>query len=199
MSFIVDDANDEWVFKQKFDFIHARQLHCAVEETKMIRQAFEYVYQCSKFETKPANKTSSNLQLGGWFELQDLTFPVGNDDNTLTKEHAVYKWSEDMLEASRRIHQDLDNPPKYAQWMSDAGFINVNQVFLKCLANPWPKDKGLKTLGMWHLANTLDGLKGFTMAIFTRVLGWQPEEVQVFLAGVRADTKNRQIHNYWPV
>jgi hypothetical protein len=165
----------------------------------MFRQAYEYVNPCSDIETKPADEAPSNLQPGGWFELQDLTFPVGNDDNTLTKEHAVYKWSEHMLEASSRIHQDLDNPSKYADWMRDAGFVNVNHVFLKCPANPWPKDKRMKTLGMWHLANTLDGLEGFTMAIFTRVLGWQPEEVQVFLAGVREDTKNRQIHNYWPV
>jgi hypothetical protein len=199
LSFIVDDANDEWVFKQKFDFIHARQLHCAVEEKKMIRQAYEYVYQCFDIETKPADESSSNLQPGGWFELQDLTFPVGNDDNTLTKDHAVYKWSEHMLEASRRINQDLDNPPKYAQWMRDAGFINVHQVLFKCPSNTWPKDKKQKTLGLWHLANTLDGLEGFTMAFFTRILGWKPEEVQVFLAGVREDTKNKQIHNYWPV
>lgn len=45
LSFIVDDANDEWVFRQKFDFVHARQLHCTVEEKKMIGQAFEYLYQ----------------------------------------------------------------------------------------------------------------------------------------------------------
>jgi len=90
-----------------------------------------------------------------------------------------------MLEASRRINQDLDNPPKYTHWMRDAGFINVHQVLFKCPSNPWLKDKKQKTLGLWHLANTLDGLEGFTMAFFTRILGWKPEEVQVFLAGVR--------------
>jgi hypothetical protein len=79
-----------------------------------------------------------------------------------------------LLEASRRINQDLDNPPKYAQWMRDAGFVNVKQVRLKCPANPWPKDKKLKTLGLWNMANALDGLEGFTMAFFTRILGWQP-------------------------
>lgn len=43
LSFLVDDSNEEWVFRQKFDFIHARQLHCSVEEQKMTRQAYEYV------------------------------------------------------------------------------------------------------------------------------------------------------------
>lgn len=149
---------------------------------------------------RPPNEgCSSNLQPGGWFEFHDLTFPVGNDDNTLTKDHAVYKWSQYMLEVSRRINQNFENPPKYAEWMREAGFVNVQQILLKCPSNPWPKDKKYKTLGLWNLANTLDGLEGFTLALFTRILGWRPEEVQVFLAGVRADTKNKQIHNYWPV
>lgn len=104
-----------------------------------------------------------------------------------------------MLEASRRIGQDLDKPSKYAQWMRDAGFTNVNQVLLKCPASAWPKEKKFKTLGMWHQANTLDGLEGFTMAFFTRILNWQPEEVHSFLVGVRGDTNNKRIHNYWPV
>jgi hypothetical protein len=181
LSFIVDDANEEWVFKQKFDFIHARQLHCAVEEKNMIHQAYD------------------NLKPGGWFEMQDLSFPVCNDDGTLTTDHPIYKWSAFMLEASKRIHQDLDNPPKYPQWMKEAGFINVRYEPFKWPSNPWPRDKKHKTLGLWNLANTLDGLEGFTLAFFTRILGWQPEEVHVFLIGVREDTRNKQIHNYWPM
>jgi hypothetical protein len=35
--------------------------------------------------------------------------------------------------------------------------------------------------------------------MFTRVLNWQPEEVSVFLAGVRQDSKNKGIHNYYPM
>jgi len=140
-----------------------------------------------------------NLKPGGWLEMQDLSFPVCNDDNTLTTGHAIYKWSAYMLEASRRIHQDLDNPPKYTQWMREAGFVNVQYVPFKWPSNPWPRDKKHKTLGLWNLANTLDGLEGFTLAFFTRILGWQPEDVHLFLVGVREDTKNKQIHNYWPM
>lgn len=43
LSFIIDDANESWIFKQKFDFIHARELHCAVDERKLIAQSLEYV------------------------------------------------------------------------------------------------------------------------------------------------------------
>jgi hypothetical protein len=126
-----------------------------------------------------------------------MSFPLCNDDNTSSPDDPLHKWSNLMLEASRRIEQHLINPHYYAQWMREAGFINVQSEVFKWPTNQWPRDKKHKTLGLWNLANTLDGLEGFTMALFTRVLGWQPEEVQVFLADVRKDLKNRQMHNYF--
>ena len=104
-----------------------------------------------------------------------------------------------MLEASSRLNQRLDKPYHYAQWMREAGFINLQNKVFKWPTNPWPRDKKHKTIGLWNLANALDGLEGFSMAYFTRILGWQPEEVQVFLAGVKTDQKNKQKHNYFPV
>ena len=131
--------------------------------------------------------------------MQELALPVCNDDNTSFPGDAIYKWSDLMLEASGRLNQRLDKPPNYAQWMREAGFINVQSHIFRWPTNPWPRDKKHKTLGLWSLANTLDGLEGFTMAYFTRILGWQPEEVQVFLVDVRDDNKNKQKHNYYPV
>jgi hypothetical protein len=131
--------------------------------------------------------------------MQEISMPVGNDDGTLTKDHAIYQWSQLMLEATRRIGQATDKPLNYAQWLREAGFVNVQYVLYKWPSNTWPKDKKQKILGLWNLANTLDGLEGFTMAMFTRILGWKPEDVQVFLVKVREDTKNKAIHNYYSV
>ena len=181
VSFLVDDAKEPWVFKEKFDFIHTRQLHCVVEEKNLFRQAFE------------------NLKPGGWLEMQELAHPIRNDDGTLTPEHTIYKWSHLLLEATRRIGSSCDNPTKYAEWMRDAGFVNVQEVIYKWPSNTWPKDKKHKTLGLWNLANLLDGVEGFTMAMFTRILEWRPQAVHAFLVGVREDSKNRQIHNYYPM
>jgi len=52
-------------------------------------------------------------------------------------------------------------------------------------------------IGMWELENLLSGVDGFTMALFTRVLGWSAEEVQEYLVGVRRDMKDTKIHAYW--
>lgn len=49
------------------------------------------------------------------------------------------------------------------------------------------------------LANMLQGLQGFSLALFTRGLGWRAEEVETFLVDVRREMKDPGIHAYWPV
>jgi hypothetical protein len=131
--------------------------------------------------------------------MQELSFPARCDDGSNDPNNSVSQWNMHMLEASRRLGHPLDNPPHYAQWMREAGFVNVRSSLYKWPSNTWPRGKKDKTLGLWNLVNTLDGLEGFSIAMFTRVLNWQPEEVSVFLAGVRQDSKNKGIHNYYPM
>lgn len=52
---------------------------------------------------------------------------------------------------------------------------------------------------MWNLENMAPALEGFSMALFTRVLGWSKEEVQTFLIDVRKELKDPKIHAYWPM
>lgn len=52
---------------------------------------------------------------------------------------------------------------------------------------------------MWHNENYCGGLSGLSMALFTRVLGMSPEELELFLVDVRKDMKDTKIHAYWPV
>ena len=43
------------------------------------------------------------------------------------------------------------------------------------------------------------GLEALSMALFTRYLRWEKEQVEVLLADVRNDLKDRRIHAYFPV
>jgi hypothetical protein len=49
------------------------------------------------------------------------------------------------------------------------------------------------------LENSTSGLESFSMALFTRVLNWSKEEVDVFLVSVRKEMKDPKIHAYWPM
>lgn len=66
---------------------------------------------------------------------------------------------------------------------------------------PWPKDKRLKEIGRWFLLQFVEsGLQAYSLALFTRN-GWTEAEVQVLLAGVRAELKQVKMHlyTYWCV
>ena len=40
----------------------------------------------------------------------------------------------------------------------------------------------------------MEGLEAFTLRLFTKILGWDVQEVQVLLAMVRKDLRNPKIH-----
>ena len=62
--------------------------------------------------------------------------------------------------------------------------------------NPWAKDKKLKELGRYEQANVIECMEAYSLALFTRVLGWTHEATQVFFAGVRKELVDRSIHLY---
>lgn len=62
--------------------------------------------------------------------------------------------------------------------------------------NPWPKERRLKEIGMWGNLAMVEGIEAISIALFTRVLGWGRAEVEVLLARVRTELKDRKIHSY---
>ena len=141
----------------------------------------------------------SNLYPGGWMEIQDKGFPLRSDDNTLPETSALYKCSVNMIEGARNMRRPLDVSHRFTEWMVEAGFVDVVEVLYKWPLNPWPKGEKEKESGAWTLTNWQDGIQGFTMRLFTRGLGWTPQEVEDALIDIRKDLANRDIHAYMPM
>jgi hypothetical protein len=51
-----------------------------------------------------------------------------------------------------------------------------------------------KKIGAYNITQLYEGLQGFTLRPFTKLLGWTPEEVEIFLMDVRKDLTNGNIH-----
>ncbi|CAJ0540851.1 Ff.00g077570.m01.CDS01 [Fusarium sp. VM40] len=182
LQFQVDDLEDEWTYSYKFDFIFGRMLTGSIGNwPKFFQQAFE------------------GLNPGGWVECQDITFPAQCDDDTLKKGSFIDQWSGYMIEATKNFGRTSQSAKFYKQQMIDAGFVNVTEVIYKWPTNRWPADPYYKELGFWCNHNIAGELSGLSMALFTRGLGWSAEEVEVFLANVRSDMKDRRIHAWWPI
>jgi trans-aconitate methyltransferase len=178
VQFEVDDSSDNWVYSRKFDLIHCRQLHMSLEEKRLFQQSFDALIP------------------GGWLEIKEVSYPLECQDDTL-KGTSLSKWTDEMIKASKKINTPFDNPHHYRQWMEEAGFVNVKEVVYPLPLNTWPENPKLKEIGQWQLLNLLEGLEGFSLVLFTDILKWSKEELEVFLVDVRNDIGNRNIHAFW--
>ena len=60
----------------------------------------------------------------------------------------------------------------------------------------WPKDPKSKDIGRYERLHMIDAVEPFSLALFTRELGWSLEEIQVLVGHVREDFANPKNHLY---
>ncbi|TKA68601.1 hypothetical protein B0A55_08917, partial [Friedmanniomyces simplex] len=183
LKFLIDDAEDVWIYNQTFSFIHARLMAgCFADWPNFFRQAYQY------------------LEPGGWLELQDYGLPVKSGDNTHLSTD-LHRWGELLCAAARNLGRPMgsDVSESYKEWMREAGFVDIQTKMFMWPTNSWPKDPYWKELGRWNQINILEGLEGFCLALLTRGLDWRKEEVDVFVAHVGRDLRDKRIHAYFPM
>ncbi|KAI6435171.1 hypothetical protein MCOR22_009332 [Pyricularia oryzae] len=177
-SFQICDAEDEWDFSVPFDFIHMRA-----------------VVTCFRSPRAVMESAMSSLAPGGWLQMRDPIMPF----KFLTPPPegcALARWNDLAMEASGRIGRRWDNAVHYAQWMRELGFEDVVEIKEQLPLNPWAKGRRVKYLSLWLQHDMLQGIEAISMALFTRVLGWDVDDLKVFLEDVKRDMKDTSIHSY---
>lgn len=86
-----------------------------------------------------------------------------------------------------------------AAMMQAAGFVNVTERVLHVPIGTWPKNKVLKTVGLYWRTILLDGLQAIALGPLTRGLRWKREEVEVFLTSVRRAYHDNAALMYMPL
>jgi hypothetical protein len=167
------------VFSYKFDFIHSR-------------------FMIGSFGDFPKifNSCYENLNPGGWIEFQDYYAPFQCIDSSFTGT-SLEKWNHLLLEGLEKMGRNGRSAAKFRKQMEEAGFVDVVERKFALPGNPWAKGEKEKMLGLMQMTNILDGIHGMTVAMFTKILGWSVEQVEVFLVDVRKDLQNKDIHFYY--
>ena len=136
------------------------------------------------------------LKPGGYFEISEMECGTFSDDGTVRPEMPSVRWWNMLEEAFEKLGKPIVKISEYPRLFQDAGFEDVYWQMMKRPTNDWPRDGKMKEVGRFSCLNFLEGLEGFTMAPFTRVLGWTPDEVKVLCAQVRAESVKRSIHGW---
>jgi len=152
------------------------------------------------------NKTSylfcvrdSALEPGGWIEQMEFDVRVRSDDGTLKEEHKLWEWGDMFIRCAERAGRSLNTHETMRGAIEKAGFVDVHEEKCKIPIGPWPKNKLLKEVGRLQYAHWNAALEGWAMWLLTHFgepRPWTKEEVQVYLAQVRVELKDRHIHAY---
>lgn len=108
LRFEIDDAESEWAYESKFEFIHLRTMGGSLKDIpKLLRQAYD------------------NLKPGGWIEWQEYETDVKSDDDSFPENSYILKYYRILNEAASKFGKKLNIAPILKPSIEEAGFINV--------------------------------------------------------------------------
>ncbi|KAM0296006.1 hypothetical protein ACHAPM_010510 [Fusarium culmorum] len=175
--FIIDDVEADWVDPVPYDYIHCKYMAGSIKDwPRLINQAY------------------ANLKPGGWIELHETANTLYSEDDSLQPDNALVEMMEHLTVACEKIGRTMDPAPSFKQWVKEAGFESVKEEKFKLPIGPWPKDERLKEIGTLMGINMIEGVAAFTAVLFTEVLGWSRERVELFNARVRQASRQRSVH-----
>ncbi|KAF2136203.1 uncharacterized protein K452DRAFT_292578 [Aplosporella prunicola CBS 121167] len=176
LEFQIDDAEDEWTFHDKFDYIHIRSMAGSFGDwNKLLAQAF------------------ANLNPGGYVEIQEHEAWYNCYDDSLEKAPNIMNWMTKLREASEKIGKPFLMLNTLAKTLENVGFVDVNQTIMEVPTGPWKEDKKFKLAGMYQREQMIEAASAYGTAHFTRVLGWSLQEYQVLSSRVRKEMRNEDL------
>jgi len=179
--FLVDDCNSEWVFDTKFDIIHTRAMTPGIKNwPRFIQQA------------------SDQLKPGGYIELQEVSMPIFSKEKADDNSPVLVQWSNYVVEAGNKAGLDLSAPTKLGEMLQAQGFTNINIQWQNWPIGPWARGAKNKEIGRWWAEDLQDGCRN-AAALFTRVLGWTPEEFEEFVTKAVNEIRTMEKHMWCKV
>lgn len=179
VEFIVDDVEEEWADDSNYDFIHARVVLCSLRDPpKVIETAY------------------SNLKPGGWIEFFEFTAQIGCDDGTLAPDNPLLKFYVVFRSVFQQLYGfDLTYVEKLPQQLEQTGFVNIQRKVYHLPIGDWPKDKHLRTIGV-YLREVVDEMLSAVAAKPFVEAGMETAEIHDLLSAVRKVLANKRVHAY---
>ncbi|KAL2854527.1 S-adenosyl-L-methionine-dependent methyltransferase [Aspergillus pseudodeflectus] len=180
-TFIIDDAESDWAFTkdEAFDFIHSRSMGGGIADwQRLLQQAYNH------------------LKPGGWIEFQEYEATIHSDDGTHVKAPMLLDLAATLDEASQKFGKRVNVAPSLSEWLEAAGFTNVTVDIYKCPVGSWAKSPRLKEIGRVGRVSLTEAIEPYSLALFTRVLGWSFERAQDYVDKCRQEAMNSSCHIY---
>ncbi|KAH8658298.1 S-adenosyl-L-methionine-dependent methyltransferase [Xylariales sp. PMI_506] len=180
-TFIRDDAEAEWVFEHKFDFVHLRFVFsCFTDPRATMREAF------------------ANMNSGAWIEYQDASIEqVGSMDGPEAIDGSAFqRWSKALIDGTAAaMGRNIEVAPHYKSWLEEVGFVDVEERRLIWPVAPWSGDPRMKLAGAYMQRNFLDGVFLTTWRAI-RSSGLSEQEAKELIDAAKAELTNKKNRFY---
>jgi hypothetical protein len=175
VSFVREDAEDEWVYEPgTLDF------SCFCSHRAVIRSAY------------------AHLRPGGWIEYQDIMPSVDADDES-HRGTALHRWGYLTLAGAAGRGRDMEAARKYAGYMREAGFVDVVEIPWKLPGNGWPDREPDRTIGNYMVLAGAEALQASSDKLLGEGgLGLPEDLVKPIVAQAQQDIFDTKIHFWWP-
>ncbi|KAJ5097856.1 hypothetical protein N7532_004857 [Penicillium argentinense] len=180
----VDDALQQWTWREPFDLIHMRIMIGSFNEPE-----WEQIYK----------RCYDNLIPGGWIEQVEASPVIQCDDGSLPASSILNTWGDYTMECAKRFGRELNAIDTMSDSIHKAGFVDVHEKEYKWPIGPWPRDKKYKEAGTVNFQHWLSGMEGWCMWLLTKYGSpepWTKEEVHVYVAKMRKELKDPSYHTY---
>lgn len=111
---MIDDAESDWTYEAKFDFIHLRSMAGSFKDVPKVLQ-----------------QSLNHLNPGGWIEWKDFDTNVRTDDNTFPPNSAYLELLARLNQASEKFGKPMNVAPALTSLMESSGFTKVSEKIYK--------------------------------------------------------------------
>jgi hypothetical protein len=122
-------------------------------------------------------------------------------NNTSLEDHPVYQYWRNVGEGLNQLGIDIEfsGNGQIAEMMRRGGFANVTERVFHVPIGTWPKNRKLKSVGLYWKTILLDGCQAIALGPMTRGLRWSKEQVEAFLVSVRRAYEDNGSLMYMPL
>lgn len=147
--FLENSETQDWLFPFQFDYVHLRSMGpCFTDIRTVLRKAHDH------------------MSPGGWIEIQDGIWDIFSTDGS-HRGSAMERWLSLIKAGALSQGRDMSKVGRAREYLTEAGFANVQDVQIPTPTSPWAKNERLKKIGYYNGTTMLGAL-----APYRRMLGF---------------------------
>ncbi|KAL2200433.1 S-adenosyl-L-methionine-dependent methyltransferase, partial [Corynascus similis CBS 632.67] len=175
LEFQVDDLNSPSTFPSNyFDLVHSRMMAGGIHANRWMNYLSDILRV---------------LRPGGWCQMVEIYFNAQSDNGMLTSNHALQVWSQSYMQSIQPA-KDPRAPLRLQNWMTQAGFVEVESRLLTLPLSGWSTDAREHAIGTANQVNIHRLMSSLSVFPFSHALNMTNTDIQLLIAQARSEASN---------